>query len=553
MDVHDISRAATGFFDFVKGILPEDKFTMFKSLVKYPLSTVTLTEEIYMALEKMFDGRNPVFKYEFLSEEHRDDWEEYRVQMLKEPTVWKTLGFEIMKTAINSIVVVDMPEEQGESERPEPYFFFLRINDVVDFECGEDGDVLEWVMFSLPNDRLAVYCDGFYRIFQVKEGTIRDIIGEPLVESEHDLGYCPARFFWTTPVSLKTKIVKKSPLSNQLGKLDMLLFFDVANEHLNVYGRYPIYSGFASDCGYEDNSSGEYCDGGYLRTREGEWLRKDDKLSGCPICERKRLDGPGSFIEIDPPNQMNGNADLRNPVQITSIDRTSLDYNNEDIARRRLEIYAGVTGYKGLPINDQAVNEKQVLAIFESLEAALKSPQMNFENIMQWVDETVCMLRYGRESFVSASISLGTEHFIIGAAEIMELYDKAKKSSFSVGTLDMLEDLYYETEYRNNPEQLQRQRILLNLDPFRHMTIQQVEAMYQGGRVRYEDYMLKVNFSSLIMRFERENMSVVEFGSALDFSTKIANIKAALEVYIGEMKPEEVMNPNPDDEGGGQE
>lgn len=533
----DASNAITKFLMFVKTLLPVDKYAMFLSLLRFPVPTVTLTEQIYTALEKIFDGRNPVFKYEFTSPNDAQDWEDYRTNQLKSFMFWKTKGFEAMKTAINSIAIVDLPEEQ-EGERPEPYVYLLQSDHVVDFEVNEKG-AFEWIAFDQGKEKVAVFCDGFFRVFR-KDKDSSGINYIPEKEVEHDLKYCPARFFWTTPINQQNIVVKKSPLSNQLGKLDLLLFWDVSNEHLNLYGRYPIYSGFASDCDFEDEQTGEHCDGGYLKNRSGKYIiNREKQLSSCPVCAKKRLDGAGSYVEFDPPSRANDNADLRNPVSITTIDRASLDYNNEDIADRAMKIYKAVTGYQGMSINDKAVNEKQVIAIFESLEAALKTPQHNFEQVMQWADQTICLLRYGAESFRSASISLGTEHYIMTPSQIMEFYQFAKKSAFSTTALDMLEDLYYETEFKNNPEQLYRQKILINLDPFRHLTLSEVAALNAAQKVKDVDYLIKANFSSLILRFERENISVLEFGQNSSFEKKIKGIRETLEVYVAEMIPEQ--------------
>lgn len=540
----DASVAATKFLNLVKTLLPEDKYRMFCAMLNFPVSTVALTDQIFKALEKIFDGRNPVFNYEFLSEDDAEDWEDYRTEELDEPNIWKTEGFEIMKTAINSIVVVDVPEQQ-EGQRPEPYFYFLPISNVIDFEVSStDKDQMDWLIVEQPDNRIAVFDDTSYRVFATKPGTT-EILGEPITDNPHDLTYCPARFFWSTSVSQREEVVKKSPLSNYLGKLDMLLFFDTGNEHLNLYGRWPIYSAFAADCDFESDLNGEYCDGGFLRNREGLYLFRGSEPKGCPVCQRRRLDGPGSFIEIDPPSDDNNNADLRNPVSITTIDRASLDYNVEDIERRKMEIYSAVTGYQGHALNNAAVNEKQVIAVFESLETALEMPQTNFEKVMTWTDETVCRLRYGSQSFVRASISLGTEHFIMTPLQLMEMYQLAKESSFSPATLNLFESRYYQTEFRNNPERMMRQRILDNLDPFRHRSIEEVTKMYEAGQIRYEDYMLKVNFSSLIMRFERENINVIEFAQALNFDAKISAIKAVLETYASELQPEQEQLPAP--------
>lgn len=511
----------------VKSLLPDDKYRMFLSLFQYPIDTVALTERIYVALEKIFDGRNPVFKYDFVSPNDANDWEIYRNDFLKSLERWKTEGFETMKTGINSVVIVDLPEEQS-TPQPEPYFYFLDASNIINFKML-DNSCFEWIMFKQDNDRIAVFDVDSYRIFQLENNEIK---GDAIVDNSHDIGYCPARFFWTTPISYRKPIIKRSPISTVLSKLDMCLFFSVGNEHLNLYGRYPIYAAYPTDCDYETDT--EHCEGGFLRLEDGSHIIENGSPKKCAICSSKRLDGAGSYVEIPLPEE--GSPDLKDPVKVITIDRQSLDYNNEDIANRKNEIYKAVTGFQGTPINNKAVNEDQIAAIFDSLEGALKTPQNNFEQIMEWTDQTLCKLRYG-QSFNNASISLGTEHFIMTASQLMAMYDFAKKSSFGVSTLNMLQDRYFETEFKNNPEQARRQRILNNLDPFRHKSNDEVSKMFAANQIEYNDYMLKVNFSSFIMRFERENISVTDFANALDFSTKIDRIKETLLSYANDMKP----------------
>lgn len=71
----------------------------------------------------------------------------------------------------------------------------------------------------------------------------------------------------------------------------------------------------------------------------------------------------------------------------------------------------------------------------------------------QFVDETVCRLRYGG-LFVSAKVNYGTEFYLSNATELRERYKVAKESGASEAELDALQNQIIETEYRNNPTQL---------------------------------------------------------------------------------------------------
>lgn len=531
------------FLRFVETLLPPDKFRMFKSLLRYPFPTVQFTDRIYTALSKIFDGRNPVFEYEFADEAYAADWDEYRGDRLKQPRFWKTNGFEQLKTGINSVMIVDLPEEQ-EGDLPEPYVYFLPLDKVIDFETSDD-EVFDWIIFRIDAERIGVFDDETYKVYKTKRGANR-IEGEPEKEVAHGLGYCPARFFWSTSISERNRIVKKHPLSNFIGGLDMLLFLIVGNDHLNLYARWPVSWVFAADCDFEIPDNGTYCQDGYLRKADGSYLEKAAGVPEvCPVCDERRLNGPGSLIEVDPPSADNEGTNLREPAGHVPIPKDSLEYNATDIERRKSDIYAAVTGYQGTPINNEAINETQILAAFESLETALEKTQTNFERAWSWSDSTICKLRYPEGTFVRASISLGTEHFLLSAVELLDLYEKAKKNGWTSATLDKLEDQYHETEFQNNPERLLRHRIISNLDPFRHRTTPEVKTLFDAGLVSRESFVLKANFSTYLSRFERENLPITEFAAPLAFNVKISRIKEALLAYVAEDLPEVEPEPDP--------
>lgn len=532
--VSGTNRALTELLDeFVRVHLVEEKYDMFVDSLRLPIKTTALMDRIYTALFSIFDGRNPAYKYEFVNSDLLPDWKEYRERKLKALEKWKTVGFEVMKTEVNSLVVVDLPEEQT-GERPEPYFYFLSLEHLVDIDMV-DAETVDYVVVRSGTD-IVVFDDECYRIFETEENDRNQIIQPAKLEAKHDLKYCPVNFFWSTPINHRTPIVKRHPASMQLSRLDELFLFDHGNTNLNSYARYPIISTFAGDCNFEDLNTGAVCDRGFIRSADGYYsVTGANEVQKCPVCHDKRFNGPGSIVEIDPPSAENEKVDLRNPIQWIEASRDLLDYNNEDIENRENKIFCAVTGFYGHSINNKSVNADQINAIFESQESALRMPQYNFEKIIQWVDKTICKLRYGK-AFVSASVSLGTDHYIMTSAEILKMYQEAKTNSLGTAVLDILEDKYFETEFRNNPDQLARQMILKNIDPFRHLSNSEVVAMYEKGSVRYIDYLIKINLSTFVARFERENIPIVGFAENLNFRKKIEVIRSEFEKYAKEMK-----------------
>lgn len=517
------------FFAFVDNILPHDKAKTFKTLFRYPLCTNTVTATCFDKLSRIFDGRNVVFSYQFASPDIGQDWDDYRKKELGEPSVWSTKGWEFFKTEINSVLVVDMPEEQEPGDRyPRPYFYWLPVADVMAYEANPDDGVMQWLAYRQEGKRIAVIDGASYRMFRERDGNI----GELLSESRHDLGYCPARFFWDEKISLDHPDIKKSPLTKELETLDWLLFFSISKRNLDLFGSYPILSGYEQECDFSNSENGDYCDGGFLRDRQGHYLfDASGTLLPCPKCGSKRIVGAGSFIEIPVPKD--GDADLRNPVQMLEVDRDSLDYNVDEEKRLRTDIITDVVGTNEEITTRDALNEQQVKANFESQTTVLRRIKLGFELAQKFVDDTVCRLRYG-EAFLSSVIDYGTEFYLYDADELRERYASAKANGATESELDALQERIIDTEYRNDPLRRNRMKQLSEIEEYRHLSRAEVSALHDKGLIDAEDLLVKLDFPGFISRFETENGDITEFGSAIDHGKKITIIKEKLKEYARE-------------------
>lgn len=527
--VSDINQPTALFLDWVRNLLPKDKYNIFLQLFKFPLSTPAVVEDVYRELERVFYSRNSSSSYQFTDSELAEDWADYRKNKLNEPDIWKTVGWKKMQVSINSILVVDLPQVQM-SARPEPYFYWLEIEDVVDYEMANDTE-FKWIVFRQPNRRIAAFDDTYIRVYQLNE---KNEIASLVSEATHNLGYCPARFFWSTQLNEKNKDLKKNPISKELSNLDWYLFFSISKQHLDLYAPYPIYSAYAADCNFENNETGDYCDGGFLRNSSGEYkILNDGTVEKCPCCSEKRIAGPGSFLEVPIPNQAEGIVDMRNPVQITTIDKDSLTYNVEECVRLRNDIIVSIAGSGGTVSEKEAINETQVAANFESKTSVLNALKTNFELAQKFVEDTICRFRYGSD-FISSSISWGTEFYVFTVKELYNKYEQAKTNGASESELDAITQQILEVEYRNNPLVLQRMLILKQLEPYPHKTLDEVLKLHEKKLLNENYVKLKINFSTLVERFERENINIIEFASARTFSEKIKLITDKLLDYVRE-------------------
>jgi len=525
LTAYDNNTPVQEFLEWVNSLIPKDKFNTFTKLFTFPLPTPAIVEDVYRELERVFYSRNANATYQFADSGLSTDWKKYQRDKLNEPVVWRTEGWERMKTATHSIMIVDLPSVQ-ESELPEPYFYFLDISSVVDLS-SPDGNSIEWIAFRQGEDKIAVFDDTYMRVLSVKGTEVLSVISEV----EHGLSYCPARFFWSTRLNKGAKIMKKNPVTKELANLDWLLFFAISKRHLDLYAPYPIYSAYEADCNFANNETGDYCDGGFLRNSGGEYkLLHAGGVEPCPVCSQKHIVGPGSFLEVPAPTH--DAPDMKNPVSITTIDEASLNYNVKECERLEKVIYDSCIGIGGDVSEKEAINETQVSANFEGKTSVLVSLKSNFEQAQRFIDETVCRLRYGN-SFLGCSINWGTEFYVFTVKDLYDRYKQAKDNGASDSELDALMHQILETEYRTNPTQLQRMQIIRQIEPYRHYTRQETLDMYKEGIVTVQELRLKANMSYYIDRFERENINIVEFGSNLPFREKIDRLTKTLLSYVG--------------------
>ena len=71
--VSDINQPTTIFLDWVRQLLPKDKFNIFLHLFKFPLSTPAVVEDVYRELERVFYSRNSSSSYQFTDSELAED------------------------------------------------------------------------------------------------------------------------------------------------------------------------------------------------------------------------------------------------------------------------------------------------------------------------------------------------------------------------------------------------------------------------------------------------------------------------------------------------
>lgn len=510
---------------WVESFLTRDKYNRFVQLLRLPVVSLEITQDIYQEYARIFDGQNPFFNYEFSNPDFATDFKSYLNKGLNDKNFFKTIGFEQLKYSINSILVVDMPEDGGN-----PYYYFIDISSVVDVKSDESGNI-QYLIFQIDKETVAVYDSESYRVYKV-DGT--KIIGEPIVDNSHDLGYCPASYFWDKNMKGSNTIEKKSPVTDVLGRLDKYLIEDTFKEYADLYGTFPIITAFEELCNFEG------CNNGFIMEDYTVTVNGVDEIQSrqvkCKACAESEEIGPGTIFEIPAP-QTKDDPILSNPVEIIAPDTKSLEYVKQKLVEYAEVIREVTIGTRGRVLDNTAVNETQVFGSFESRQNILLQVASSFEKIHKFANDTVARLMYG-DAFLSSTVFYGDHFFLKSVEQLMAEYEQAKKNGEPDEEIDQIYRQILVTKYKGNDDRIERAWILYNLNPEPHKTVAECTQLVTLGAMDQTDFVIKSRFNNFIAKFEREQSNVLDFGRDLDFDKKIDAINDILKTYINNSENE---------------
>jgi len=510
--------AETDFLRRTSNLLTDRKFRRFEQLYTYPVKTTEFFESVFNEFHKVFQANNSYVKCDF-----KDDEQEAEFALIQQDiSDWfRVQGFRNSQTRINGLLVVDTPEDDGD-----PYFYFLDVKNLVDILNDEDGNA-EYVIYKLGDSEkgeiFAVFDEEYYRVVELQGEEITLI-----KESFHGLGWCPARMMWTDDLNHTNRIVKKSPFSKSLSRMDQLLFKMVSKEYADLYASYPILSAYKPKCDYTDNF-GNNCNSGRVYYGAHDNSALIGETVDCPACKGSDIIGAGTIFLVDPPEDKDQH-DAIEPIKRLDADIDSLTYLREDIKALEDQIYFDVVGVIADP-STQAMNEKQVTSGFENRQNNLMQYKRNMEIAQEFVTRTTAALKYG-DDFEGCVVNYGDQFFLATEEALKEDYKMTKEAGLPSWELLNMTDQLIGTKYRNSPEQRTRANILVELDPFPTMSLKELMEVESG--LDPIDVIIKKNFDQFISRFERENGSLIRFGQEIDYNVKINNVLDALKIYANE-------------------
>lgn len=531
--------------DWVKTLLPKDKFKRYQSLLTTPIETVQSTATIFNELSKVFQADNKFIKFDFVSEEIENEANEYAA-IIKDEEFWKTKGFKALKTGICDMVVVDMPSKQL-TNRPEPFCKIVNIRDVVDLEFLEKDNAVSYIAFKRRDEKFVFIDEESYYLFTKDDkGKYNlDIESKHSVYSElgeliEGLGYTPSCSFYNEPIYGSNGIDKNGPLSKALAKLDWLLFWRVSKKYFELYATWPIMVSYKRTCNYIDENNNECRDGfvnymaqSFVTGSREPILTPMQKV--CPSCEKQSLLGPGTKWEVDAPRDENDVDLLKDsPIKFVEVSSDKLTFVVTELERLENEIYLDIVGWDGDAVSKEAINMDQVQAGFVSKEAVLDDIREKLQATHKFTIDTIYKLRYDTY-FIDSIVDWGNNYFLKSEEQLTTEYSAGKLAGLPGYMISDMRDRINRTANKNNPERLLRNQILEQLEPYLDYKSSELIGLQVTNRDP-ESFIIKLNFNNFIQRFERENMNIVQFGSLLPFKDKISIIQNKLKSYANEQK-----------------
>ncbi len=486
------------FLQWVKGLLPADKYDRFAQLITYPVPTNELVENIWKNLARVFEGENRTIDISF-----KDKSLLARFRSFFDNDDFQAKVFRAIQSDIDSVLVCD-------SNGTTPYFYIVPTSSLIDLEV--DGENVVYVIFEDGNGHVISIDSQYIRVF---DGTKRDKL-VLLKESAHGLPYAPAHMLWHERLTSVNDVNRKSPITSILGDLDRLLFDIVSRNYAEMYGKFPILSAYSVEIEFEGDKSDQ------RDYREGAG---------------KKFLGPGSIVTSPPPTSKDEPDLNTNPVKFINADPEILKFIDRRINEDKDRIFKSVVGDSGEVRNDAAKNEKQIESGFESKQDVINKLKYQFEEIHEWTVKTLCLMQFD-DDFIRAEVDYGSQFYLTDEYALLDSLADAKDNRVPDAVVSDITRQYFETKYRADSQTKKRMKIVLDLDPFPSKSIEDVWAIYKEtpALIGDENMWVKMHLDGLLQRFERENVPLVEFGNQFEYYEKINIINKTIRGYASKQE-----------------
>lgn len=512
--------------DHIKGIFDTARTNrLVINFTTYPLSVVNITADIVSDLQKVFDARNANFNINYPSDSVKNSFGPI-LESVNLRAFFEAAGRPAIKCEPNTIIVIDKDQEGR------PYPLAIKEDKLLGIEFTPEGGI-KCVIFlhSVGEDeagefkRIAHYCDEYYTVVEQRKDAY-----QIMSQTAHNIGSCPAKFLLDRPLHSKDKFNRFSALAPLIGSLTEWQKFNTALSYAEHFEVWNVLQVPYSECG------NDMCTNGFIHHPERRHRETDELISReyherCQACDDRSLIGPGTVISVE--LDEDGKADSRDVFKFVGPQTNGLEHVANKLQALENHIKVNTVGYNNV-LSKEAVNAVQIRGLMESKKKPLLALRELLNESYKWAVNTMASALYGPMHSIKCTADFGTEWYIMGQQEVIDMFDSAKAAGLPDGLLKDLYLLLIETKYKTDPTGAERQKILCDLDPFPFDTIAILKDKYSLGMVETKHLQLKGNLERLVAQFERENGDIVTFGADTDltYNDKIEYILQTLYKYL---------------------
>ncbi len=502
--------------------LSVEKYNAILKYYTFPLSIVNISSDMALDLYKVFDGRNAVFSNDYPNDRLKESANAMFAEMNIHAWIEEE-GKKVLSHAPNTVVVID------KDQNGDPVLLAVPNERLEGYELDKDGN-FKYIVFLHSEGvdeygkkwvKHGVYDDMNYNVVTQKDNVFTNEV------FPHTLGACPARFFFDNPLISKHHFKRSIPFSPIVGVMGQWQTFDLFDFYQDHFAAFQVVQ-------YADSGCDQGCDNGKIHYRAE---LDDDGIElqpayweECSTCANKQLIGPGTSVGIVVSTD-SADQDTRDVFKFVAPEIAPLEYVGEKQKGRERFMKENVVGFSDA-ITNEAINETQIKALVESRKKPLLFIKTFLEDLDVWIHESTVKLVYNAE--MTRNSNYGTEWFILTVDEILKVIEQAKISGAQSTYIQQLNMLLISTEYKGDPNLTQYMLISADLEPNPYDSQQEARDKYKEGMMTAEDYYIKSNFTDLLGQFQRENGSIVNWGSELTYDEKIKRIKQNLVFYTNQ-------------------
>lgn len=508
----------------------EKKFDRVMQFARYPLPIVQSSDSVLNDFFKVFEGKNRYFKNNGDRDLTRlDDW----VSEFK-PAQWiEENAKDVFKSKPCSFVVVDV------DEKGKPYLILVDSERIHDAEIMNEKGELKYIAFIHSQKKhetkvnvittfYSFYDEYTYFVFS-KDSDEDNFV--KVSEQKRMNPFPPGKAFIATPSNSKNEFKRRVAFTKSLSLMEDYTVFDIYRNYVDHYAPFPVTESPKKKCPNPSCQNGAVAKQVVVDVRKGT---EETVWSTCQACGGKDDGahiGPGTHIGINVKATKDAN-DGSGVFRMIFPETSALEYVPKKLEKIELEIRYKTVGVNNL-MEKEAMNEIQVKGSFTSMESILLRTKKELDELYKWIVEAVGNTFY-KNLTINVEANFGTEFYLVSEDDLQSRYLKAKEAGLPFEEILMIYLQLIETKYKGNPTKIERQKMLIQLDPLPLYSNEEAMIMREKNAIDDFDFSMKINFLNFISKFELENAPITQFGLELEPYQRIEKISETLIIYNNE-------------------